>query len=244
MFTDYYEVFATKSPVRVEIWRAVLLKLIVWLNLKETVGVRARLVMACAGLFLVAAISSEFSGDLGSRADNRTAGWFVPEADRPLTHVTDRGRVESLLRGTQVITKQETLFESQRCLAQAIYFEARSEPLSGWAAVADVVINRALDARYPSTICGVVFQGEYRRHKCQFSFACDGLSDQAQNRRLWQRAMRLAGNKLIDFRAHPSTARATHYHADYVDPYWNQSMVRLTKIGRHIFYTDRASADF
>jgi len=54
----------------------------------------------------------------------------------------------------------------------------------------------------------------------------------------------MAGNKLIDFRAHPSTARATHYHADYVDPYWNQSMVRLTKIGRHIFYTDRASADF
>ena len=56
-------------------------------------------------------------------------GWFIPEADRPLTHLSDRGRVESLLRGTQVNAKQETLFESQRCLAQAIYFEARSEPL-------------------------------------------------------------------------------------------------------------------
>ncbi len=221
-----------------------MLKLIVWLNLNEIFGLRDKLAVACIGLSMIAAVSSQFSGYFGMRADSRMAGWFIPEADRPLTHLSDRGRVESLLRGTQVNAKQETLFESQRCLAQAIYFEARSEPLSGWAAVADVVINRALDTRYPATICGVVFQGEYRRHKCQFSFACDGLSDEAQNRRLWQRAMRMAGNKLIDFRAHPSTARATHYHADYVDPYWNQSMVRLTKIGRHIFYTDRASADF
>ena len=221
-----------------------MLKLLVWLNLNETLGLRGKLIVACSGFLLLTAAFGQFSSFLGTRADNRMAGWFIPEADRPLTHVTDRGRVESLLRGTRVNAKQETLFESQRCLAQAIYFEARSEPLSGWAAVADVVINRALDTRYPATICGVVFQGEYRRHKCQFSFACDGLSDEAQNQRLWQRAMRLAGNKLIDFRAHPSTARATHYHADYVDPYWNQSMVRLTKIGRHIFYSDRASADF
>jgi len=221
-----------------------LLKLLVWLNLNETIGLRGKLIVACSGFLLLTTVFSQFSSYLGARADSRLTGWFIPEADRTLTHVTDRGRVESLLRGIQVNAKPETLFESQRCLAQAIYFEARSEPLSGWAAVADVVINRALDARYPATICGVVFQGEYRRHKCQFSFACDGLSDEAQNQRLWQRAMRLAGNKLIDFRAHPLTARATHYHADYVDPYWNQSMVRLTKIGRHIFYTDRVSAGF
>ncbi len=221
-----------------------MLKLLIWLNLNEILGLRGKLAVACAGLLVLTAVSSQFSGYFGTRADSRMTGWFIPEADRPLTHVTNRGRVESLLRSTRVSAKQETLFESQRCLAQAIYFEARSEPLSGWAAVADVVINRALDARYPATICGVVFQGEYRLHKCQFSFACDGRSDEAQNQRLWQRTMRLAGNKLVDFRAHPSTARATHYHADYVDPYWNQSMVRLTKIGRHIFYTDRASADF
>ena len=221
-----------------------MLKLLIWLNLNEILGLRGKLAVACAGLLVLTAVSSQFSGYFGTRVDSRMTGWFIPEADRPLTHVTDRGRVESLLRGTRVSAKQETLFESQRCLAQAIYFEARSEPLSGWAAVADVVINRALDARYPATICGVVFQGEYRLHKCQFSFACDGRSDEAQNQRLWQRTMRLAGNKLVDFRAHPSTAQATHYHADYVDPYWNQSMVRLTKIGRHIFYTDRGTADF
>ena len=154
-----------------------MLKLFVWLNLNETFGLRGKLALASAGLFMIVAVFTQFSGYYGMRADSRITGWFVPEADRPLTHLSDRGRVESLLRGTRVNAKQETLFESQRCLAQAIYFEARSEPLSGWAAVADVVINRALDARYPATICGVVFQGEYRRHKCQFSFACDGLSD-------------------------------------------------------------------
>ncbi|MEC8247698.1 MAG: hypothetical protein VX019_06525, partial [Pseudomonadota bacterium] len=116
-----------------------MLKLIVWLNLNETFGLRDKLAVACIGLFMIAAVFSQFSGYFGMRADSRIAGWFIPEADRPLTHLSDRGRVESLLRGTQVNAKQETLFESQRCLAQAIYFEARSEPLSGWAAVADVV---------------------------------------------------------------------------------------------------------
>ena len=151
---------------------------------------------------------------------------------------------ESLFRGPKLVKKVETLADAQRCLAQAIYFEARSEPLAGWEAVADVVINRALSSRYPASICGVVFQGEFRRHKCQFSFACDGLSDRPKNRPLWQRSLRMAGNKLTSMRAGPATQRATHYHADYVDPYWNRDMVKLAKIGRHIFYTDRRSADF
>jgi spore germination cell wall hydrolase CwlJ-like protein len=107
-----------------------------------------------------------------------------------------------------------------------------------------VVINRAVSRRYPASICGVVFQGERRRHKCQFSFACDGLSDRAKNRRLWQRAMHVAGRKLVYFRAGPVTRQATHYHADYVDPYWNRDMVKLAKIGRHIFYSDEKSIGF
>ena len=92
-----------------------MLKLIVWLNLNETFGLRDKLAVACIGLFMIAAISSQFSGYFGMRTDSRMTGWFIPEADRPLTHLSDRGRVESLLRGTQVNAKQETLFESQRC---------------------------------------------------------------------------------------------------------------------------------
>ncbi len=132
----------------------------------------------------------------------------------------------------------ETYEEARQCLAQAIYFEARSEPAEGWVAVADVVLNRARDPRFPASICGVVFQGEYRRHKCQFSFACDGVSDTAYNQRMWEKALRLASYKLATLSDKPSLTEATHYHADYVDPYWSSEMTRLAKIGRHIFYTD------
>ena len=86
-------------------------------------------------------------------------------------------RVESLYNTAPENPDQETLEEAQHCLAQAIYFEARGEPVEGWEAVGQVVINRVRDKRYPGQICDVVFQGEYRRHRCQFSFACDGVSD-------------------------------------------------------------------
>lgn len=148
--------------------------------------------------------------------------------------------IGTMFKGTQTSRKKETLAEAKRCLAQAIYFEARSEPVAGWEAVADVVINRARDSRYPASICGVVFQGEVRRHKCQFSFACDGRSDRARNLALWRRALRIAQAKLGHLRTLPQTATATHYHADYVTPYWSREMVRLAKIGRHIFYSDSA----
>lgn len=148
--------------------------------------------------------------------------------------------MERLFSGPQYSVGQpETLEASRRCLAQAIYFEARSEPPEGWVAVADVVLNRARDPRFPASICGVVFQGEYRRNRCQFSFACDGRSDNPYDRLAWEKAMRLATYKLATLSDEPSLTSATHYHADYVAPYWSNQMERLAKIGRHIFYTDR-----
>jgi spore germination cell wall hydrolase CwlJ-like protein len=132
----------------------------------------------------------------------------------------------------------ETSEDARKCLAQAIYFEARSEPPEGWVAVADVVINRARNPRYPASICGVVFQGEYRRNRCQFSFACDGRSDRAYNRALWEKALRLADYKLSNISPFPTLTEATHYHADYVTPYWSEKLERVSKIGRHIFYVD------
>ena len=176
-----------------------MLKLIVWLNLNETLGLRGKLAVACIGLFMIAAISSQFSGYFGMRADSRMTGWFIPEADRPLTHLSDRGRVESLLRGTQ-LTPSRKRFLSRNAVWRRQFISRRAPSRFPAGLRWPMSSSTALDARYPATICGVVFQGEYRRHKCQFSFACDGLSDQAQNRRLWQRAMRMAGNKLIDFR--------------------------------------------
>lgn len=162
----------------------------------------------------------------------------------PFSGSVAMAEVESLFDKQSKFRGPESFEEARQCLAQAIYFEARSEPEPGWEAVADVVINRVRDKRYPQTICRVVFQGEYRRHSCQFSFACDGLSDRAKNAVLWERALEIAGDKLIARRVPADMAHATHYHADYVKPYWTEKMVRLTKIGRHIFYTDRRNVNF
>lgn len=126
--------------------------------------------------------------------------------------------------------------KDQFCLALAIYFEARSEPQSGQLAVARVILNREKSARYPDTICGVVFQGRHRRNSCQFSFACDRYSDTPRNPAAWRLSNRLAVLALRTSAPVQKVTTATHYHADYVSPRWSRSMTRLVKIGRHIFY--------
>lgn len=131
----------------------------------------------------------------------------------------------------------QTLHPEEKCLAQAVYFEARSEPLEGQLAVAQVVLNRVLDSRYPTTICGVVFQGEAKRHKCQFSFACDGQSDAPRNQTAWTTAKHVSHVALQGY-WDDLTADATHYHADYVMPYWGEILEARVQHGRHIFYSD------
>ena len=215
-----------------------MLKLIDWLDFRQVWGPLTPHAMRFGAGLVVVMLVMQISAHI------RPAPFSYTAPSPILASHANYRAAESLFRGAQPRQRKETLADAQRCLAQAIYFEARSEPLAGWDAVADVVINRAFSSHYPASICGVVFQGQFRRHKCQFSFACDGLSDRPKNRNLWQRALRMAGGKLTSMRAGPVTGRATHYHADYVDPYWNRDMVKLAKIGRHIFYTDRRAADF
>jgi spore germination cell wall hydrolase CwlJ-like protein len=127
----------------------------------------------------------------------------------------------------------------RRCLATAIYFEARGEPQSGQEAVAQVVLNRTRSGTYPDTICGVVYQNQHRRNACQFSFACDGTADRISEPRAWAVAESIA-NAVAEGRQWNTTlATATHYHASYVSPPWAPRMQRLTKIGHHIFYYEK-----
>ncbi len=121
------------------------------------------------------------------------------------------------------------------CLAQAIYYEARSEPRIGQVAVADVVLNRVASPLFPNSICGVVYQGSERRTGCQFSFTCDGAMDARLNQRKWTASKELAGAILAGLRA-PVSRNATHYHADYVSPYWAPRMTPTASIGTHKFY--------
>jgi len=114
------------------------------------------------------------------------------------------------------------------CLALALYFESRSEPLEGQIAVAEVIYNRVVDHRYPDDVCSVVYQPK------QFSWTHDGLSDKPKDKQAWKKSQIVAyavmrGNLFVGH-------GATHYHADYVDPYWNNSLTFVAQYGKHIFY--------
>lgn len=124
----------------------------------------------------------------------------------------------------------------QTCLANAIYFEARSESLRGQAAVAQVVLNRVRNPAYPASICGVVYQNQNWHNACQFSFACDGRKDRIESPSHYKIAkdvaMAVTAGKIFI----PEVGSSTHYYASYVSPSWARAMKKMTKIGLHIFY--------
>jgi Cell Wall Hydrolase len=128
----------------------------------------------------------------------------------------------------------------ERCLAQAIYFEARSEPKEGMAAVAQVVLNRVKSGLYPDTVCGVVFQNRSRYKACQFSFACEGKSLRITEFDSWQTAQRIAREVTTGTTYLSDVGGSTHYHANYVRPSWASRLKRMDKIGHHIFYRLRS----
>jgi hypothetical protein len=123
-----------------------------------------------------------------------------------------------------------------KCLAEAVYFEARSEPEAGQSAVAQVILNRVKSSLYPSTICGVVYQNRHRHLACQFTFACEGKSLRINDQVSWRRAVRVSDAVLEGETYLETVGGATHYHADYVNPRWASRLKRKDVIGRHIFY--------
>ncbi|MGL6043370.1 MAG: cell wall hydrolase [Sandaracinobacteroides sp.] len=128
------------------------------------------------------------------------------------------------------------------CLTVAIAHEAGYEPRAGQEAVAEVILNRVRDPERPGSVCGVVFEGAKRRTGCQFTFTCDG----ALARRLPATVLaqsRDVAARVLDGLAPSRVAGATHYHANYVSPYWAPSLVRTARIGAHIFYRPAGAGD-
>jgi SAM-dependent methyltransferase len=121
------------------------------------------------------------------------------------------------------------------CLTSAVYYEAGSEDLEGQRAVAQVVINRVRHPAFPKSVCGVVFQGSALPTGCQFTFTCDGSLSRPPARRGWAEARKVADAALAGY-VMGSVGYATHYHANYVAPYWSPSMVKVANVGAHIFY--------
>ncbi len=130
----------------------------------------------------------------------------------------------------------ESRKREHRCLAEAIYFESRSEPEEGQAAVAQVVLNRVKSGLYPSSVCGVVYQNRHRYKACQFTFACEGKALTIQEPDAWDRAQTIARAVMEGTQYNTNVGHSTHYHATYVAPYWSRRLKRTDRIGRHIFY--------
>jgi spore germination cell wall hydrolase CwlJ-like protein len=134
------------------------------------------------------------------------------------------------------LVDQDQPARERRCLAEAIYFEARGESAVGQAAVAQVVLNRVSSGLYPSTICGVVYQNRDHYEGCQFSFACEGRSLAITEPDAWHKAVGIASSVMSGQTYLAQIGDATHYHADYVRPDWSYRLKKMDVIGHHIFY--------
>ena len=137
-----------------------------------------------------------------------------------------------------------TAMDSSRalhCLTQAIYYEAGMEPDAGQRAVAQVILNRVRHPSYPSTVCGVIYQGSERATGCQFTYTCDGSLRRKPATFFWDRARKVAAEALAG-KSYTTVGTATHYHASYVYPYWAPSLRFLGTVGAHRFYSWKGNA--
>ncbi len=133
--------------------------------------------------------------------------------------------------------------KAERCLANAIYFEARGEAEPGQVAVAQVIMNRVFSGYYPGNVCGVVYQDSHRHLSCQFTFTCDGKPEVVNEPDAWEVAKRISRATLDGKLWLPEVGKATHYHAYWVHPSWVREMKKLHRFGVHTFYRPRAWGD-
>ena len=149
---------------------------------------------------------------------------------------------------TKAFNFDTVISEDEYCMALNIYHEARSENMAGQFAVADVVLNRVNHRNYPSSVCGVVRQAELSewwltqgrevpvRDRCQFSWYCDGKKDDPMDGDAWSNSLLIATQILRHGLYTGLTEGSTHYHADYITPFWAPTLHQVGTIGSHIFY--------
>nr|WP_090269709.1 cell wall hydrolase [Thalassovita taeanensis] len=183
---------------------------------------------------------------------------FPAVADTPVNQVLKqekRGlfgmpaeRIDSLLHpsqkgATQISYSREWLAslpkakggDAWRCLAEALYFEARGESVKGQFAVAEVIMNRVDSPRFPDTVCAVINQGTGRKYACQFTYTCDGKQEVIAEPRAYQRVAKVA-KLMVNGAPRVLTDGATYYHTTAVRPKWSRKFARTTTIGVHQFY--------
>lgn len=154
--------------------------------------------------------------------------------ETPLQRVQfDLGSID---QDTSVLRRQSHAeMREANCLAEAIYYEARSETRAGQISVAQVIQNRVYSKHFPDSICGVVYQGSERRTGCQFSFTCDGSMDRAPKGKAWKRSKDMADFVLMQS-PRSLVGRSTHYHTTAINPHWSDSLEMTRQVGSHVFY--------
>ena len=217
-------------------------------------GVGVMIILLIAGLIWVLADQSGLGSITWRKSDNQNADTVridlpAPDLLKPLAPAdaaklnTERPFVK---RGDEpaasfvLSADPAQRARAEACLAQAVYYEAASEGADGGRAVAQVVLNRMKHPGYPASVCGVVYQGSERSTGCQFSFTCDGSLRRVPAGPIWKRSQDIAKQALSGGVFGP-VGHATHYHANYVVPYWADSLDKMSQIGRHIFYRLRGS---
>ena len=165
--------------------------------------------------------------------------------------LAERGKNRALVHGARallvlggILTPFQAFAEepaAKRCLAEAVYFEARDQGWRGMVAVGVVIKNRVKAAAYPDDICSVVQQGRRRngklvRHRCQFSYFCDGKHERPSEKRAWSLAVDIAALLITTEVEITGIEGATHYHAATIQPSWATGLKKRQRIGGHVFY--------
>jgi spore germination cell wall hydrolase CwlJ-like protein len=192
---------------------------------------------------LVVSVDSAEPAHARPPARSAVAGGGLPAAAPAAAGETIATKGEVTGEGRRPMTPAEQLglhagnrARQERCLSEAVYFEARGEQVRGQIGVAQVVLNRAFSGYYPTTVCGVVYQNAHRYLRCQFTFACDRHREVIRDQEAWGRARAIATGVLDGRLWLPEVGKATHYHATHVRPSWVRNMQRLHRVGLHVFY--------
>jgi hypothetical protein len=183
------------------------------------------------------------TASLPIEVDGAASGGLMGESIAPKGEVNSDNQQAKTPAVRLGLFDEKSRAKSEKCLAEAVYFEARGEAVRGQIAVAQVVLNRAFSGKYPDTVCGVVYQNKHRHFACQFTFACDNNADVVREPDMWDRAQKIA-KAMLDGRLWlPEVDRSTHYHAYWVRPSWVSEMKKMYKFGVHTFYRPRAWGD-
>lgn len=187
-------------------------------------------------------------GDLKANAGKSAPAGAASDAEKGGETIAGKGQVGEEQKRQKTPAERLGLdakarAKAEKCLADAVYFEARGEAVRGQIAVAQVVMNRVFSGFYPTTVCGVVYQNKNRHLACQFTFACDDVADVVREPDMWVRAKKIAKATLDGQLWLPEVGKSTHYHAYWVRPSWVHEMKKMYRTGVHTFYRPRAWGD-